>query len=110
VISGDELVEMMSPNAAAWPIVRAVTARMLERPSKVLIDALSKAGANAELDMLDAAHPLERTYTDAILDVPQSYPSAWVITAERARSQRHDGPPLEDDALKEKWVPKVPRL
>jgi hypothetical protein len=110
VISDGELAEMMSPNAAAWPIVRAVTARMVERPSKVLVDALSEAGANAELDMPDAAHPLERKYTDAILDVPQSYPSAWVITAERARSQRHDGPPLEDDALREKWVPKVPRL
>jgi hypothetical protein len=106
----EELISMMAPNAASWPILRAVTARMLRSPSTVLLNALSKAGANAKLDMLEVVRPLESSHVSAILANPDLYPAAWVVAAERARSQSHEEPPLEKAALAEQWVPKVPRL
>jgi len=109
-INDEELVAMMAPNAASWPIIRAVTTRMLRTPSTVLLDAVSKAGANAKLDMPDAVRPIDPSHVSAILAHPDLYPAAWVVAAERSRSQSREEPPLEEVALVEQWVPKVPRL
>jgi hypothetical protein len=66
--------------------------------------------ANAKLDMPDAVRPIDPSHVSAILAHPDLYPAAWVVAAERSRSQSREEPPLEEVALVEQWVPKVPRL
>lgn len=106
-----ELTELAAPAPSAWPIVRAISARLLSRPTTTaLLDALAAAGSEAKVDLPSAAKQLPDEYLDAVLGSPGRYPAAWVVATERWRSIHHDEVPLDQVALEEKWLPKVPRL
>jgi hypothetical protein len=60
--------------------------------------------------MPSVAQQLPVDYLDELLRGPGRYPTAWVIAAERWRSIQHAEVPLDQVALEEKWLPKVPRL
>jgi hypothetical protein len=109
-LDDDKLAELLSPTAATWPIVRATTGRILDQPDSTLLGLLSKAGLEAGVDMPDDATPLNDEHVDRLLARPGSYSASWVVSAERWRSQQHEEQPLDLEALKEEWVPKVPRL
>jgi hypothetical protein len=104
------LMDLASPSPSAWPIVRAISARLLSQPTSTLLEALATAGSEAKVDMPSVAQQLPVDYLDALLRGPGRYPAAWVIAAERWRSIQHDEVPLDQVALEEKWLPKVPRL
>jgi hypothetical protein len=105
-----DLAELASPAPAGWPIVRAISGRMLARPNTVLLGALAGAGVESVLDIPQAAGRPGDEYVTALLAEPARYPAAWVVAAERWRSLQHEETPLEQVALDEKWLPRVPRL
>jgi hypothetical protein len=105
-----DLIDLASPSPCAWPIVRAISARLLSQPTSKLLEALATAGSEAKVDMPSVAQQLPVDYLDALLCGLGRYPAAWVIAAERWRSTQHDEVPLDQVALEEKWLPKVPRL
>ena len=109
-LSDAELDDLASPTAAAWPIVRAITARMLNQPSSTLLAALAKLGIDSEAEIPRNAKALPVEYLSAILAESAQYPASWVVAAERWQSLGHDEPELERVALNDKWLPKVPRL
>jgi hypothetical protein len=105
-----DLMDLASPSPSAWPIVRAISARLLSLPTPTLLEALAAAGSEAKVDMPSVAQQLPVDYLDELLRGPGRYPTAWVIAAERWRSIQHAEVPLDQVALEEKWLPKVPRL
>lgn len=105
-----DLAALAAPAPSAWPIVRAISARLLHGPTTALLEALAAAGSEAKVDLPTAAQQPPNEYVDAVLGSPGRYPAAWVIAAERWRSIHHDEVPLDQVALVENWVPKVPRL
>lgn len=105
-----DLADLISPAPSAWPIVRAVTAQLLNSPSRELLDVLGQAGTDAVVDVPNATLQLPVEYLDAMLSAPDRYPAAWVIAAERGLSKHHVETPLDELALQEQWLPKVPRL
>jgi hypothetical protein len=108
-----ELEALASPEAAAWPIARAVTIRLLTEPSPVLLRALANLGPSTAVDLprtQSADAVPDPALGSAILGAPARYPGSWVAAAERGHSLASEESSMERDALKEKWVPKVPRL
>jgi hypothetical protein len=110
LLTVQELTDLASPTPSAWPIVRAISSRLLHQPSSAILEALAAAGPQAQIDLPSSAQQLPLEYRDAILRNPHRYPATWVIAAERWRSIQNDETPLEQVALSEKWLPKVPRL
>ena len=110
-IADGDLAAMSAPAAHSWPILRAASSRMLSRPSAEILDALRKAGARAALDPLGTASQLDDVlHVSEILDHPASYPAAWVVAAERQRSQSREVGTFAHHVSDAKWVPNVPRL
>jgi hypothetical protein len=109
-LSEAELDALASPDHSAWPIARAITARMLSAPSPTLVEALTKLGPNSDIELPQRARPPADEYLSSVLSEPARYPGAWVVTAERWRSTATDEPAMEQFVLDEKWLPKVPRM
>ena len=114
-----ELEALASPDAAAWPIARAVTSRLLNAPSPTLLRALAALGPTTAVDLprtenspgTSAAEVVpDANIRTAILDAPAAYPSSWTAAAERGHSLANEETSMEREALAEEWVPKVPRL
>jgi hypothetical protein len=114
-----ELQELASPDAAAWPIARAVTARLLAKPSPPLLAALAALGPTTAVDLpragnapgVTAADPVpEAPLRASILEEPARYPGAWAAAAERGHSLANEEVSMEREAQAEEWVPRVPRL
>jgi hypothetical protein len=114
-----ELEALASPDAAAWPIARAVTTRLLTESSPALLRALEALGPATAVDLprtestpgaaaADAAPDV--MLRSAILDEPARYPGSWTAAAERGHSLTNKEVGMEQEALAEEWVPKVPRL
>src|SRR6185437_7391634 len=113
------LEALASPAAAAWPIARAVTVRLLTEPSPALLRALAALGPSTAVDLPQAddipgaatgdAVP-DTLLRAAILGAPALYPASWAAAAERAHSLANEEASMEREALKQEWVPKVPRL
>jgi hypothetical protein len=103
------LATLASPATAAWPIVRAASGRMLQRPTATLLDILAHAGPEAPVEL---PHPIPDLgdHAATIWKQPARYPSAWLIAAERCLSDRHQEQPLVAAATAQQWVPKVPQL
>lgn len=108
-----ELEALASPEAAAWPIARAVTIRLLTEPSPALLRALADLGPATAVDLprtQSADAVPDAALGSAVLGAPARYPGSWVAAAERGHSLASEESSMERDALKEEWVPKVPRL
>jgi hypothetical protein len=114
-----ELEALASPDAAAWPIARAVTTRLLTAPSPTLLRTLAALGPTTAVDLPriegTPGSPAADAIPDAdigaaILDAPAAYPGSWAAAAERGHSLSNKEASMEREALAEEWVPKVPRL
>jgi hypothetical protein len=114
-----ELQELASPDATAWPIARAVTARLLAKPSPPLLAVLAALGPATAVDLPRAGGSLRAASADAvpdtslqgsILEEPARYPGVWAAAAERGHSLANEEASMEREAQAEEWVPKVPRL
>jgi hypothetical protein len=108
-LSEEMLVQIASPEPAAWPIARAVTARAIQRPSARLLSALARLGADAPLAVPSIAG-LDPQVAATILSQPESYPTAWVVAAERVAADIRPQDTLERSVLERGWVPRVPRI
>jgi hypothetical protein len=109
-LSDAALGELANAAAASWPIARAITLRLLAHPNPTLLGALAALGPNVPVDVPPGANSPGAEAVGAILNDPARYPSSWVAAAERWYSRARDESPLEQVVLKEKWIPKVPRL
>lgn len=110
VLTDDALLTLSSNSAAAWPIIRAVTSRLIDAPTRPLQDALAKFGSYSRVELPQSTAILGTDLIREILRDPARYPGAWVTAAERAHSLSDDEPSLEAAALEKTWIPKVPRL
>lgn len=105
-LADERLVQLAAPSAASWPIARAIASRLRVAANEVLLHGLAR---------LVSAHPTSmdvdvEAYEKTILADPASFPAAWVLEAEQRRSTSNHEPMLEQVALREAWLPKVPRL
>ncbi|WP_432983051.1 NACHT domain-containing protein [Dactylosporangium sp. CA-233914] len=110
-LSDSTLIELASPQAASWPIARAVTARLLERPNDVLLRGLAALGPQSQVNpQSEHVHPAVLEVLSAILAEPALYPGRWVEIAEWAQSTARKEDMLERVVLDQAWIPKVPRI
>lgn len=109
-LSSQQLRELAGVGPEQWPILRAVSSRLLRKPNSDLLSALAKFGPDAAVDIPVDASPIPAPYIDQILLDPASFPSVWVVAAEQWRSMANAEVPLEDIATGQTWVPKVPHL
>jgi hypothetical protein len=105
-----QLADLAGIHTRNWPLARAVTARFLAAPNPTLRSALATLGPHAPVDVPRNATPLRTDELRAILAELERYPTAWVVAAERWCSRERDERTLEQVALGESWIPKVPRL
>ncbi|MBO4164409.1 NACHT domain-containing protein [Micromonospora antibiotica] len=102
----EQLGDMGRFDHAGWPGVRDLTCRMLERPSKMLLDGIKAHGHKAVVsvsgDMIDH---VPTALLETILDNAGEYPLGWVIAAERAISRKHHDAPLAQVAQSRRWFP-----
>ncbi|MEV4288469.1 hypothetical protein AB0K40_23405 [Nonomuraea bangladeshensis] len=108
-LTDSELAALATPQAASWPIARAVTARLLDSPSPTLLDALAALGPLSRVQFPHRAISPGEDVIAAILDSPARYPCSWVMAAERWHSMANEDGALEQVVLEREWVPKVPR-
>jgi hypothetical protein len=105
-----ELERLSSPEAASWPIARAITSRLLERRNSTLLNALARLGADTPVDIPSNISSPGSEVVSAILAEPARYPGSWVAAAELWHSRDNEEVSLEQVALDERWLPKIPRL
>ncbi|MEZ0357812.1 NACHT domain-containing NTPase [Mycobacterium sp. SA01] len=105
-LSDERLARAALSTASSWPIARAMAARMLGGGSAALLRGLTRlVGTRPPSTDLDV-----ESWEDAVLADPASFPVSWVLEAEQRRSSAVHESPLEQVALREEWLPKVPRL
>jgi hypothetical protein len=106
-ISSESLITMLAWGNAAWPAIRAITARILADPSPKLLNGLRIAGASAVVDVPSEAESPGPAYLAAILAAPGDYPLAWVTAAERWHSQNNRDEAMATIATSRGWVPEL---
>ncbi len=109
-LSSQQLRALAGVGPERWPILRAVSSRLLRQPNDDLIAALAEFGPNAAVDIPVDASPIPAQYIDQLLVAPASFPAAWIVAAEQWRSLTTAETPLEEVAIEQAWVPKVPHL
>jgi hypothetical protein len=107
-LSEAQLGQLARYNHAAWPAVRAITARLLERKDEItsLLQALEACDPEAPIKVPAAPTP-SATLADAILSRPEVFPLGWIVAAEHWRSTGNVEPPLAVVAIEQKWVPDI---
>lgn len=105
-LSDEDLCNLASPQPAAWPIVRAITKRLLAESSQnqILLQALSACGPNTYIDLKEV-NDLASATIEAILDQPAAYPISWTKAAERSLSRQNHEKNMRKTAKKLHWVP-----
>lgn len=110
VLSDARLNLLASPMFAAWPVARAINTRMYGAPNATLLSALIKLAPSSRKNAGGDPATDPDDYMEEILQTPARFPRLWVLEAERRRSIMNHEIRLEQYALGEDWMPKVPRL
>jgi hypothetical protein len=108
------LKEMAAYGNAAWPVQRALTARMLHTPNAEHLDALSALGPtdliSGEIRRAPEAQAtlaggtrLPTEITEALLQNPHRYPASWVAAADRQISTNDQVQHLDHLARQDEW-------
>lgn len=107
VLTLEQLVEVSGHGAASWPVVRAVTARIVRGDTAVpeLLEALRACGSDAVITVPSTPPATVTLITEEVLANPSDFPLGWVIVAERWHSSANAESPLATLALERKWVP-----
>ncbi|MFD0634815.1 NACHT domain-containing protein [Catenulispora yoronensis] len=109
-LSDRDLADLAAMRAPTWPVAKAVTARFLKKPNPDLWRALAALGPFTEVEV----SPDELlTATPELLEIlkhPGRYPASWVIAVEHWHSRTHEEGSLDQVAIDQGWVPKVPHL
>jgi hypothetical protein len=107
-LSVQQLGGMAGFGAASWPVVRAVSARLLGRKEDAvpLLRVLRACGPDTIVPLPDSnlMGSLGEVSSE-ILGQPDQYPCDWVIFAEKVRSRNHEEEPLASVAAARGWVP-----
>ncbi|WP_405428005.1 NACHT domain-containing protein [Micromonospora sp. NBC_00617] len=109
-LSDRDLVQLSAPDAAAWAVARAITARLLDRPSNTLLAALAVLGPQSKVEVPSSIVSRSSQLITPLLDQPANYPGSWVFAAEQWRSISNDEVIMEDVVVDQGWAPKVPRV
>jgi hypothetical protein len=109
-MSDRDLFDMAFPHPAGWPIAQALAVRMLNSPSAIVLDALSRLGSTCTVGFRQDGTPLASHHLDRILDQSAKFPREWVAAAERWRSLGSEEGSLDAVARREGWLPNIPRL
>ncbi|WP_431947061.1 NACHT domain-containing protein [Micromonospora marina] len=109
-LSDQDLVHLARPAAAAWAVARAITARLLDRPSDTLRAALTVLGPGSVVEVPNNIMSRSSQLIAPILDNPANYPGSWVSAAEQWLSTSNEEVIMEDVVVDQGWVPKVPRV
>jgi hypothetical protein len=102
-LSDSQLGELAPYGIAAWPASRALTVRMLHRPSEDLLEYLRAYGARAAVQVGTETNDVPIELMRAIVNQPAQYPLSWVLEAEHRISQHATEPHLADVAESEAW-------
>src|SRR5207248_2157580 len=77
-IGDQQLAEMGAFGAAGWPGLRALSARMLTRPSATLLDAIRAHGHDAAVPMEQLPPSMPDDLLQSILRDAADFPLAWL--------------------------------
>jgi len=108
-LSLDQLHGLAGYDAASWPAVRAVSARLLKSDgiAEDLLGLLRACGPDALVKVPVTSPPTSRLLVDALLETPDAYPLGWVVAAEHWQSVGNPEPSLGSVAIDRKWVPEL---
>ena len=109
-LSDSDLTELASPDPSAWPVAEALAARMLARPNSQILDGIAKLGTEQSVNFRQDENPPPAEFVASILRHAERFPAEWVAAAAHWRSAGKTTGPLEETAIREMWVPKIPRL
>lgn len=87
---------------AAWPALRALTARMVAEPSDSVLQGLKAHGSSSPAE-LNAVLADQSSYATRILADSAGYPLDWVLAAERSVSESSSAPSLPEVAEAGAW-------
>lgn len=104
-LSVKQLESIADLDAASWPAHCALSARLIEAGSMAALDDLAIAGPSA---VVAVPHEMPEGFrsdvVDALLADPFRYPLAWVLAAERWKSEMSHPRPLMEIAEEHRWV------
>lgn len=104
-----DLLALASYGAASWPAARAIIARMWTRPNDTLDEGLRRLDPLSRVPCPDGRRRVDQSSVDRALTSPASYPAAWVIAAERARSGANSDEAMGVIARRNDWAPRITR-
>lgn len=102
-IGDQQLADMGAFGVARWPGIRALTARMLTRPSTMLLDGIRAHGHHAVVTVGQLPPSMRSDLLRSNLHDAAALPLAWLLAAEHRLAQDFDEPHLARVADQQHW-------
>ena len=99
-----QLADMARFKQAGWPGLQALSHRMLDNPSTVLLDGIHAHGVMAVSNIRgDISGQVSPAFLETIMKDAGAYPLGWLLAAEKGVSRKHHDVALAEVTKAETW-------